>query len=87
MQLRKATQLEGTMKIADRLADEEYQRALRFVSNNLDERLTDEVFRRDWDAGSSLAMDPVKHPEMRVLFTHELIGTYVKEGLIEGSTI
>jgi len=87
VQLRKATQLEGIMKIADQLLDPDYQSALRFVRYELSERVKDPDFQRDWEAGSVLRMDPHKHPEIHVLFKHELIGTYVKEGLLDGSTV
>lgn len=87
VQLRKATQLEGTMKIAEQLLDPKYQRGLAFIYHELPSRMHDEAFRRDWAAGSVLAFDPAKHPEVHVLMLHELIGTYVKEGLVDGGTI
>ncbi len=87
VQLRKATQLEGTMKIADQLLDPKYQRGLSFIFYDLPLRLDDEAFRHDWYAGKVLAFDQDKHPEVHVLMMHELIGTYVKEGLVDGGTI
>ncbi|GAC1499220.1 MAG: hypothetical protein NVS1B14_02600 [Vulcanimicrobiaceae bacterium] len=87
VQLRKATQLEGIMKIAEQILDPAYQSGLRFVRYELSERLKDADFARDWELGSVLRMDPSRHPEIEVLMKHEMIGAYVKEGLIEGSTV
>ncbi|MDB5029060.1 MAG: hypothetical protein JWO66_2749 [Candidatus Eremiobacteraeota bacterium] len=82
--LRRATQLEGTMKIFDKLASEEQLRARRFITHELAERLTDPTFRAEL-AVMTRAED--RHLELKALRLMEMIGTYVKHGLLDAEII
>jgi hypothetical protein len=82
--LRKATQLEGTMKIFDDLFEEQLFQAMKFVSDELPSRMLEPEFR----AGLPLIQhgDPA-HPELVVMRYFERVGTYVKNGLVDGAII
>lgn len=84
-QVRRSNQLDGVMRIAERMAQERYQNALRFVLNDLSKRLEEPEFRAELD--TPVRNDEKLHPEIIILLEHELIGTYVKNGLISGETI
>ena len=83
--LRRATQLEGAMKIFDDFFAPEFRSAMRFVINDLQKRMEDPEFR----AGVSLigAADDNVHKELSVLRSFERVGTFVKNGLIDGPII
>jgi hypothetical protein len=80
--LRKATQLEGTMKIFGMIGSDEQQEARRFIHTELAARLEDPKFRAEV---SQLATYPSlkEHPEVQVLRLMEMVGTYVKYGLLD----
>jgi len=80
--LRKATQLEGTMKIFAILGSPEMQKARRFIALELPARLEDPKFRAEVPL---LAMAPSveEHGELGVLRPMEMIGAYVKHGLLD----
>jgi len=82
--LRRATQLEGTMNIFDKLASEEQVRARRFIANDLAHRMDNPAFRAE-----VLMMEraPEGHDELKVLRLMEMIGTYVKHGLLDADII
>lgn len=84
--LRRATQLEGTMKIFGMLGSAEQQTARRFIAVELAERLKDQTFR---DEVSMLSMGPSleEHRELPVLRLMEMIGTYVKHGLLDAEIV
>jgi hypothetical protein len=82
--LRKATQLEGTMKIFEKLAGPEQQDARRFVAIDLPAKLQDPVYRAEL---GMMTMAPQAHPEMTVLRLMEMVGTYVKHGLLDEEII
>jgi hypothetical protein len=84
--LRKATQLEGTMKIFAMLSSPEMQRARRFIAIDLPERLGDPKFRAEVPL---LAMSPSveEHGELAVLRVMEMIGAYVKHGLLDAEIV
>jgi hypothetical protein len=80
--LRKATQLEGTMKIFAVLGSPEMQNARRFVAAELPERLKDPAFRAEI-ALLSAAPSLEQHGELVILRVMEMIGAYVKHGLLD----
>jgi Domain of unknown function (DUF4760) len=82
--LRKATQLEGTMKLFEMLASPEQHDARRFVSMALAAKLKDPVYRAELGL---MTMAPQPHPEMTVLRLMEMVGTYVKHGLLDEEII
>ena len=81
--LRKATQLDGTMKIFALIGSDEQQQARRFILTELAARLEDDPkFRAEV---SQLASFPSlhEHPELQVLRLMEMVGNYVKHGLLD----
>ena len=80
--LRRATQLEGTMKIFAMLSSPEQQEARRFILRELSARMKDPSFRAEL---ADLTMTPNRaaHKELDVLRLMEMIGTYVKHGLLD----
>jgi hypothetical protein len=83
--LRRATQLEGAMKIFDDLNTEEFWDSLHFIANELPKRMTHPQFR---DEVALIGMADTKvHRELPLMRTFERIGTYVKHGLIDGPLI
>jgi len=84
-QLRRATQLEGTMRIMDDLMSPEFREAQRFVINDLPVKLNEPDFLATISRMG--AWDPSVHKEITVLRTFERIGSYIKYGLLEGDVI
>src|ERR1700722_5397195 len=80
-QLRRATQLEGTMRIFEVLRGPQFAEALHFLAREFAERMKDEDFRREALASG---VDVSVHKERFVLRTYEEIGTYVRHGLLSG---
>jgi hypothetical protein len=83
--LRRATQLEGVMKIFDDLNSQEFWDSLHFIATELPKRMTEPQFR---DEVALVGMaDTNVHRELPLMRTFERIGTYVKHGLIDGPVI
>jgi len=79
--LRRATQLEGTMKIFEMLGSAEQFDARRFiVQGELATALADPGYRAELPL-MSFAQRP--HPELTILRLMEMIGVYVKHGLLD----
>ena len=83
--LRRATQLEGTMRIFDEMAAPEFREAARFVVHDLRERMKDEGFRKE--VRFPEAADDKVHKENIVHRLFERVGAYVKEGLLDGEIL
>jgi hypothetical protein len=83
--LRRATQLEGTLKIFDELNSQDIRDSWRFVQNELPKRMRDPTFRAEV-IGVGLA-DERDHQELHVLRAFEKIGTYIRHGLIDGDIV
>ena len=83
--VRRSNELEGVMKVAETLGTERYQNALAFVRTELEHRMLDPDFRDE--LRTSVRNNERRHPESYVLMIHELIGTYVKHGLVSGDII
>jgi hypothetical protein len=81
--LRRATQLQGTMVIFDKLANPEQQHARMFIATELGERLKDSKYLEELRAEYA----PAGHPELEVLRIMEMIGTYVKHRLLDADII
>lgn len=79
-QLRKATQLEGTLRILEQLSSEEQIEARHFIEAELKERIDDPHFREEL---RSLNPSAKGHPELRVLHLLETIGTFIRYGLLD----
>jgi hypothetical protein len=83
--LRRATQLEGAMKIFDDSFDHQFIESMRFVTNELPKCMLEPEFRAEVPLIQH-GNDAV-HKELVVLRYFERVGTYVKNGLIEGPII
>jgi hypothetical protein len=79
--LRRATQLDGTMKAYAQFDTPEFRAARLFVENELPDRMQDERFR-DEILLPFHALDEAAHPELLIASTFEKIGTYARHGLL-----
>ena len=85
-ELRRATQLEGVVKVAEMFSTPEFLEGLRFLRSDFDRRLAEEPgFREDFF--TPLKNSVASHPEHQVLMVFELVGTYIKHGLVNGEAI
>ena len=80
--LRRTTQLEGTMQIFAQLGSPEQVAARRFVAMELPIRLRDPEFRGQMEL-VSMAANVEEHHELAVLRLMEMIGVYIKHGLLD----
>lgn len=83
--LRRATQLEGTLKIFEELNQTEMRDSRRFVFNELPERMSDPRFSAEISVAGTL--DESRHPELYIMRAFEKIGTYVRYKLIDGEVV
>lgn len=87
-QLRRATQLDGAMRVFDIFQSPTYIRARRFVATDLPTRLQDEAYRREVTLGHIFTRQPeAVHEELFILRTYEAIGSYVERGLLDREVI
>ncbi|MBV8171620.1 MAG: hypothetical protein JO219_06795 [Candidatus Eremiobacteraeota bacterium] len=84
-ELRRATQLEGAMRIFAELDSEIVDDARKFVTYELPAKMQDPQFRKEIEL-TALA-DPKVHKELVLLRFFDRVGTYVEEGLIEGDIL
>lgn len=84
-QLRRTTQLDGTMRIFAQFSDPHFIAARNFVLDELPEKLRDSDFVEE--LRSYKKVDLVKHPEYRVLLFLQLVGCLVKNRLVDGAGI
>jgi len=80
--LRRTTQLEGTMKIFSQLGSPEQVAARRFVAMELPIRLREPECRTQMTM-VSMAANVEEHHELAVLRLMEMIGVYIKHGLLD----
>jgi hypothetical protein len=83
--LRRATQLEGAMRIFDDRNAPEFRESLHFIATELPKRMVDPTFRAEVSQ-IGLADDKI-HKELHLLRSFERVGAYVKNGLIDGAII
>lgn len=81
-QLQRATQLDGTMRIFAQFSDPEFIAARNFVLHELPHKLKDPEFVAELK--SYTQVDLKKHPEYRVLFFLQLVGSLVENRLVDG---
>ncbi len=84
-QLRRATQLDGTMQIFAQFTAPEFITARSFVLSDLSEKLKDPQFVDELRTYRNV--DVAKHPEYRVLLFLQLVGSLVKNRLVDGPGI
>lgn len=83
--LRRATQLDGTMKIFALLTTPEQREARRFVVEDLERRFReDEAYREQL---LHLSDQAHAHPELSVMRLMEMTGIYIKHGLLEADIV
>jgi hypothetical protein len=78
-QLRAQTTLAGLLKVLDDWRDPEFQRMLRYIRNELPEKLRDPAYLAELDG----PYDSAKHPELTICAWYEQIGSYMKHGLLD----
>jgi hypothetical protein len=84
--LRSTSLLSATMKLYSRQRDPTYVTAEDFVLAELPDRWQDERFRRETALGFR-SRDPDVHKCLAVLKSYEEIGTYAKNGLLDGTVL
>src|SRR5262252_5449991 len=84
-QLQRAAQLDGTMRIFTQFSDPNFIAARSFVLSELTEKLKDPDFARE--LRSYRNVDTSKHPEYRVLLFLQLVGSLIKNRLVDGPGI
>ncbi len=73
------------MAVADMFGEPELLEGLRFVRYEFEDRLAnDAVFREEFFSPRGTT---ATHPEHKVLMVFELVGTYIKYGLVNGDAI
>lgn len=83
--LRRATQLEGAMKIFEDLNSPEFRESQHFILNDLAQRMDDPAFRDT--VGLVGIADIRQHKELTLMRAYERVGTYVRYGLIDGAIV
>jgi hypothetical protein len=87
-QLRRATQLDGAMRILSDLNSPSYLVARQFVANELPQRLEEPSFRKEIELGAIWTENSdVIHHEQAVLRTFEAIGSIVQQGLLDHKVV
>jgi hypothetical protein len=84
---RRASQFDATQRMIDRMLDRDFNRALRFVINDLANRLQDPVYRAELERARGWDVDPERHPELFVLARLEEIGIYLRHRLLLGDAL
>jgi hypothetical protein len=84
-QLQRAAQLDGTMRIFAEFTAPEFIAARNFVLSELPAKLKDPDFMRELESYRSV--DLKRHPEYRVLLFLQLVGSLVKNRLVDGPGI
>jgi hypothetical protein len=85
-ELRRATQLEGVMAVAEMFGTPKFLVSLRFLRNEFQQRFkNDAAFREEFL--TPLGASTVAHPEHNVLMVFELVGAYIKHGLVNGEAV
>jgi hypothetical protein len=79
--LRRATQLDGTMKVFAMLTTPEQREGRRFIVEDLADRCRDDAVYRD--ELFNLRGDMREHREIAVMSLLEMLGIYVKHGLLD----
>jgi len=83
--LRRTTQLQGTMVVFDEMTSAQASRQWEFVINELTAQMGDPAFREI--LGSGKTPSEAEHPEVGMLRRFEKLGTYVRNGLLEGDVL
>ena len=79
---RRSSQFDATQRMVQTLLDRDFNRALRYVIDDLPNRLQDEPYRRELSSTRGWDIDPDAHPELIVLVRLEEIGIYLRRRLL-----
>lgn len=85
VQLRRAHQFEATRTVLLELVEPAFIDAYRFVWLELTDKLADNAFRHE--LGRIGLVDEKVHKEIILLRAFERIGTYVRNGLVDGNVV
>ncbi|MBV8639245.1 MAG: hypothetical protein JO322_14295 [Candidatus Eremiobacteraeota bacterium] len=84
-QLRRAAQLDGTMRIFAQFSDPDFIAARNFVLSDLQHKLKDPPFVEELRSYTNV--DFTRHPEYRVMMFLQIVGCLVKNRLVDGPGI
>lgn len=84
---RRAAQFDATQRIVDRFLEREFNRALRFVVNDLPDRMRDPAYTAELEHSRGWDVDPDRHPELVVLARLEEAGVYLRHRLVLGDAL
>ncbi len=79
---RRTAQFDATQRMVENLLDREFNNALRYVIDDLPNRLKDEKYRAELSSSHDWDIDPDRHPEITVLARLEEIGIYLRHRLL-----
>ena len=84
---RRAAQFDATQRMVDRMLDFDFNRALRYVIEELPHRMSDLRYTADLERSRGWDIDPTAHPEIIVLARLEETGIYLRRGLLLGDAL
>jgi hypothetical protein len=84
---RRAAQFDATQRMIDRLFERDFNRALRFVINDLPQQLRDPQYAIELESSRGWDVDPERHPELVVLGRLEEAGVYMRHRLLLGDAL
>jgi hypothetical protein len=84
---RRAAQFDGTQRMVDRMLDHYFNTALRFVIDELPNRLKEESYRTELATTRGWNLDPHRHQELIVLTRLEELGIYLRHRLLLGDAL
>lgn len=84
---RRAAQFDATQRMVDRMLTPHFNRALRFVIQDLPTRMNDPEYTAELETSRGWDIDPERHPELIVLARLEEIGIYLRRRLVLGDPL
>jgi hypothetical protein len=84
---RRAAQFDGTQRMVDKMLDPDFNDALRYVIDELPNRLKDDAYRTELSTTRGWDLDPNRHRELIVLVRLEEIGIYLRQRLLLGDAL
>ena len=84
---RRASQFDATQRMVDRIIDPRFNRAVRYVLDELPKRMEDPEYRGELERARGWDIDPDRHPEVVVLARLEEVGIYLRHRLLLGDAL
>lgn len=84
---RRASQFDATQRMIDRMLDPDFNRAVRYVIDDLAMRLNDAAYAAELSTSRGWDIDPARHPELVVLARLEETGLYLRHRLLLGDAL